>query len=287
VEHITGAPERRLSTRCAAALALVLPALACCCGDEGSELLLVGTVERTLVELVAPASEQILQIAPERGQRVAQGDLLVQLDATLALADLASAEAEVARARSASRVATHDADRVRKLRAGGVVSEQELERAELAQEEADAQWRAAGAHLVAAQKRFNDLAIVSPVDGVVDQIPFDEGERVPAGSVVAVVLADGAPWVHVWLPERDHVRVGPGTPAEVRVDGLTHPLRGRVLDVSREPEFTPHYALTERERVHLVYETRVAIEDAPADLRPGTPAEVWIDRSAPDGGDAP
>jgi hypothetical protein len=49
-----------------------------------------------------------------------------------------------------------------------------------------------------------------------------------------------------------------------------------VLDVAREPEFTPHYALTERDRVHLVYETRVRIENAPAELRPGVPAEVEL-----------
>jgi HlyD family secretion protein len=60
------------------------------------------------------------------------------------------------------------------------------------------------------------------------------------------------------------------------VAGLEAPLRGRVLDIAREPEFTPHYALTERDRVHLVYETRVEIEDAPAGLRPGAPADVRI-----------
>jgi hypothetical protein len=45
-----------------------------------------------------------------------------------------------------------------------------------------------------------------------------------------------------------------------------------VLDVSREPEFTPHFALTERDRVHLVYETRVGIDDGacrPAPRRSG------------------
>ena len=46
--------------------------------------------------------------------------------------------------------------------------------------------------------------------------------------------------------------------------------------MSREPEFTPHFALTERDRVHLVYETRVGIDGAPADLRPGVPAEVTL-----------
>ena len=71
-------------------------------------------------------------------------------------------------------------------------------------------------------------------------------------------------------------RVVPGTPAEIRIDGIGQALHGSVLDVSREPEFTPHYALTERDRVHLVYETRVRIHDAPASLRPGVPAEVKL-----------
>ena len=48
------------------------------------------------------------------------------------------------------------------------------------------------------------------------------------------------------------------------------------MDVAREPEFTPHYALTEHDRVHLVYETRVRILDPPDGLRPGVPARVRL-----------
>jgi HlyD family secretion protein len=62
----------------------------------------------------------------------------------------------------------------------------------------------------------------------------------------------------------------------VRIDGLSEPLEGRILDIAHEPEFTPHFALTERDRVHLVYETRVEISHAPANLRPGLPAEVTL-----------
>ena len=62
----------------------------------------------------------------------------------------------------------------------------------------------------------------------------------------------------------------------MRIDGFAELLHGRVLDVARESEFTPHFALTERDRVHLVYETRVELSDAPATLRPGMPAEVRI-----------
>jgi HlyD family secretion protein len=60
------------------------------------------------------------------------------------------------------------------------------------------------------------------------------------------------------------------------VQGLDGQFRGRLEDIAREPEFTPHYALTERERAHLVFETRIVIEDAPPELRPGVAADVEL-----------
>ena len=111
---------------------------------------------------------------------------------------------------------------------------------------------------------------------MLDQLPFEPGERVPAGSVVAVLLETSAPWVRVWVPERSFATVSPGAPAEIEVDGIPGVMTGRVLDVAREPQFTPHYALTERDRVHLVYQVRVEIVDAPENLRPGIPARVRL-----------
>lgn len=249
---------------------------AAACRDDADELHLVGTVERTLVELTAPVSESIVALDATRGQRVSAGQVLIQLDKTYALAELARAEAGVAAARTAVAVAEQDYARAVKLRRTSVTSQQQLERAELSQDEARARLREAEAYGAAAQKRIRDLDIVSPVNGVVDQLAFDQGERVPAGAVLAVVLADGNPWVRVWVPETSYVRVLPDTPAEIRIDGIDRVLQGAVLDVARESEFTPHYALTERDRVHLVYETRVELLDAPPNLRPGMPAQVRI-----------
>jgi HlyD family secretion protein len=256
------------------AAALALAVVACRGGDD--QLLLVGTVERTLVELDAAVSETLLELAVRRGQAVRRGDVLARLDPTLADADVAHAEATLAGARTALATAEHELARVTRLHASSVASLQDLERTQLSRDEAGARLREADARLAAARHRLEDLVIRSPVDGVVDQIPFDPGERVPAGGVVVVVLDAAAPWVRVWVPEARVVTVRPGTPAEVRVDGLASALRGQVLDVAREPEFTPHFALTERDRVHLVYETRVRLDDAPAELRPGVPAEVRL-----------
>jgi HlyD family secretion protein len=268
-------PARRSLACCLGALLLLGRPIVSCRAADGA-LRLVGSVERTLIELVAPTSEVIVAVEAVRGQRVEPGEVIVRLDPTLAEAEIARTEAQLAGARTAVTVAQHELERLEQLRAANVASEQALERAQLERSQAVSQRRALEAALDEARKRRRDLDLATPVAGVLDQIAFDVGERVPLGAVVAVVLADGEPWVRVWIPEDRVVNVRPGTAAAIRIDGLERTLEGSVLDVSREPEFTPHYALTERDRVYLVYETRVAIHDAPAGLRPGVPAEVRL-----------
>lgn len=259
---------------------LVLLALVAC-GGEGTALRVVGTVERTLIEVVAPVAETLVALPVVRGQPVVAGAVLARLDPTLAEAEVARAEAALAGARTARVIASHDLARLEGLRRSQVASEQDLERAQLTHDEAETRLREAEPMLAAARKRLADLTLTSPSAGIVDQLPFDVGERVPAGGVVAVVLDEAAPWVRVWIPERLASRVQAGLPARIHIDGVAGPLAGRLLDVAHEPEFTPHYALTERERVHLVYEARVVIEDAPPGLRPGLPAEVDLPIGTP------
>ena len=263
---------------CLVLLSLVLTPLQGC-GAPSDELLLVGTVERTLVELTAPVSEVVvLRVA--RAERLAPGAVVAQLDPTLATADVASAEAVLAMSRSALSVAREEHQRSQKLRKDRVISQQALDRAQLALDEASARQREAEARRAAALKRLADHTLESPVSGVVDQLPFESGERVSAGAVVAVIASDEAPWVRVWLPEHRLSQVALGATARVHIDGFA-PLEGRLVEISLEPEYTPHFALTERERAYLVYEARVQIESAPANLRPGAPAEVTLVDAAP------
>jgi HlyD family secretion protein len=94
--------------------------------------------------------------------------------------------------------------------------------------------------------------------------------------VVAVVIADDNPWVRVWLPARAVTRVNIGQAAKAKIEGIDSWFDAKVEHVSREPEFTPHYALTERESAHLVYETKVRLTNAKKNLPAGIPAQVII-----------
>lgn len=269
----------RASTAAVAAPA-ALAALLVACG--GKTVQLAGTVERTTLELAAPDAELVVDVPVEVGDRVAAGQVVVQLDPTVAQAELKAAQA----AREATSALLTEAEgefaRTSDLRRAGVSTQQSLDASKRKRDEALAVAAERDARIAQAQKRLDDLTIRSPVDGVVDQIAFERGERVPAGGVVAVVLSNETPWVRVWMPAHAVAKAPPRTPAEVRIEGSDDWLPAHVLDVAREPEFTPHFALTERESEHLVYEARVVLEKAPDQLRPGLPAQVRVHLAARD-----
>jgi HlyD family secretion protein len=134
---------------------------------------------------------------------------------------------------------------------------------------------AAEAALAEAQLRLARLEVRAPVAGRVDALPFEIGERPPAGSVVAVLLAEGAPHARVHVPEPLRVRLAPGTPARVRVEGVDAVFTGRVRSVAHDAAFTPYFALSEQDRSRLSYVAEVELTDPRArELPSGVPAEV-------------
>lgn len=123
------------------------------------------------------------------------------------------------------------------------------------------------------------LEVKAPRSGVVEALPFKLGERPPAGATVVVMLADGAPYARVYVPEVVRANVSAGTQAQVRVDGKESPYSGRVRYISAEAAFTPYFALTQKDRGRLSYLAEIVLEDAQAkELPTGLPVEVSFSR---------
>ncbi len=169
-------------------LALGLSALGC----GGSNVQLAGTVERTALELAAPDAELVVGVPVEVGEHVAAGQVVVQLDTAVAEADLKAYQAGRAAAAALLKEAEGEYDRVARLRKAGVSTAQSLDEAVRKRDEALAQVAEKDARIAQATKRLSDLTIRTAAAGVVDQIAFEQGERAPAGGVVAVVLSDEA-----------------------------------------------------------------------------------------------
>lgn len=249
-------------------------------GCGAGELELAGTLERRTLEVSAPISEIIVDLPVKVGDHVDKDTIIVQLDTEVVAAELRAHEAALSAADALLKEASGEFRRLEKLLVAKVASTQAYDEAKRRKDEAVALVAEKEARIAQAKKRLADLTIRSRASGILDQLPYEVGERAPAGGVVAVVIADDNPWVRVWLPARAVARVSLGQEAKVKVEGVKGWLDAKVEHVSREPEFTPHYALTERESAHLVYETKVRLTGPKQDLPPGIPAHVKISLQA-------
>jgi len=306
-----------------AAIALALAA----CGNDADVLL--GTLERDRVELIAEAQETIVEVAAREGEAVSEGQLLLRLDPAAIETRLAQARANAvqaerrhaefvagarkeqvreARARVAGAEAraaaeTKEFERIEKLVAGGMLPASALDRQRALKDGALADERAArerlaelvhgtrsevveqaAAALAAARAQVAELELAlarhsvhAPRAGIVDALPYELGERPPRGAPVVVLLAAGAPYARVYIPETRRAAVAAGDPATVRIDGTDRDWKSEIRYISSEAAFTPYYSLSERERGRLSFLAEIVLtEPEAAKLPTGMPVEALL-----------
>ncbi len=239
-------------------LSLAVPLLVAGCGSGSGDGRMVGELAWDRVELSNEAAEPISDIPVHEGQQVAAGELLVQLDPRRAQATLAGVQARLTEAKL-------ELDRQRQLVKKRLTSSEQVDRANSA-------WEQAQADEQQAQLALERLTIRAPQPGRVDSLPFEIGERPPVGSVLAVLLVGEAPYARLYVPEPLRSRVAVGDTVRVQVDGREQAYTGRVRRVASDPAFTPFFALSESDRSQLVYLAEVTLSGA-ADLPSGLPAE--------------
>lgn len=213
------------------------------------------------------------------------------------------ARAVVAGAAARAQTESREFDRVEKLVADRLLPDSALDRQRALRDGAVADERAArdrlaelvngtrvevveqaAAALAAAEAQVAELALSverhtvrAPRDGVVDALPYELGERPPRGAPVVVLLAAGAPYARVFIPEPRRAAVGAGTPATVRIDGSDRDWNAEVRFVSSEAAFTPYYALNARDRGRLAFLAEVVLTEDDAQALPtGVPVEVTL-----------
>lgn len=205
----------------------------------------------------------------EVGSEVKRGQALLRLDAAQEALQVAAASADVEAARSRVAQARVEVERSRQLLARQFTSRADLDRHQLALDQAEAQLRAAQAQRDIHLNQQRYTVLTADRDGVVTAIGTESGQVVSAGQPVVTVAADGQREVVISIPES-------------RVDELR---RARELKVSVWAHPGKHWDGTLRElapgtdSVTRTYSARIAIRiPEPALLRLGMTATV----SAPD-----
>lgn len=252
-----------------------------------------GTIEIDEAHVGPRFSGRVEKIFVREGDRVHEGQVIVQLDASelRARRDLAVAQIDTAvhdaDAQEAQLVFLRDdARRQQELLQRKVVSPTDAERADSAaktQEKnvAAAKMRVAQARaqLADIEAQLKEMQVVAPADSVVEVLSVKPGDILvpPFNQDVATLLLTGHLWVRVYVPESWLGLIKLGEHVRVRVDSFPHTdFDGVVEQINRQAEFTPRNVQTVADRIEQVFGVKIRLPSDDNRLRAGMAADVYF-----------
>ncbi len=136
---------------------------------------------------------------------------------------------------------------------------------------------AAKAQVDLLKKRIDDSVILSPSDGYISIINFDEGEVIPTGAVITKIINPDEIHAKIYLNSIEIGKLRLGQKVEIKPDALPDKtFEGKIVFISNEAEFTPKNIQTKNERVKLVYAVKINIPNPEHLLKDGMMCDVVI-----------
>ena len=217
----------------------------------------IGTAKaRESVVIAAKQSERIAAVHFESGQRVAKGQILVELDAGTVKAEMAEAQANLNDLNA-------QVARLQNLQSRQLVAKSQLDTVAASR-------NAARARLQAAQERLNDRIIRAPFAGVLGLRQVSQGQFVSAGAVMVNLDDLDHLWVDFPVPESLLAQLKTGMAIELQADAAPGQLlSARVAGIDSRVDTATRAIMV-----------RAAIENAGGLVRPGMLMRVSLQQEA-------
>jgi HlyD family secretion protein len=256
----------------------------------------------------------LLEVGDLDGQRLQAEGQLAQMQANFSKVsgrgsssrrqEIDAAKARLSAEEIGEEKATHDLERTKKLAASGAATPQELDNAEIALRNAEAQRRAqhavldeliqgtpedvkaAQGQVDAAQGKvdqiktlLDELTIRAPLPARVETLDLRPGDILAPDQVAAKLLEPTELYVRIYVPETQLGYVHPGQQVGLHVDSFPGRIfKATVESISSEGEFTPRNLQTADERADQVFSTRLRIDEGHDVLRAGMAAFALVPR---------
>lgn len=252
---------------------------------------------KTKVNVQSSVIGEIVKLPVKEGDRVAKGDLLVQIDPERYRSEVDRLDALLRMNRISIEQQQVSLDNARKvlvrqqdLRTQGFVSPEAFERAELDARLAEINLKSlaeqvtqSGAALDKARDELQKTTIRTPIEGIVTKLNAELGEMTMTGTmnnpgtVIMVVSDMSEVLAEVDVDETRIVKVRPGQTARVVVDaiGELHPYTGKVLEIAGT-------ALKRPGQEVQVFPVKIALDHPDERLRPGMTSKARIETERAD-----
>lgn len=236
---------------------------------------------------IAPkASGRVTAVHVKVGDRVSQGQVLFELDATdarnaqtQAAAGAGAAMSGVNRANQAVLDAELSYNRFKELYEAQAVSKSQFEQAESALnnariglQQAQEQLKQAQAANQTALDNYNNYTVTSPLTGLVASVNIETGELAsPQVSAVTVVQLDSIK-IKVQLSENVIANIQPGVEVPVKINSLNKTVTGTVISVA--PKADP---------ATRAFPVEIQINNEQGDIKAGMVAQLLLETGVSQG----
>jgi len=263
--------------------------------DITSRVRAPGKIEpKTQVKISADLPGKVTRVMIKEGDRVRQGQVMLQLDDTQYRAALnqaraaqSSGQARLKEAAAALKVSDSNYARQRALFEQKLLSQAEWDQASNLNESAHATASAAHeevaraeAAVTATQDNVNKCRFVAPFDGVVSALNVEQGEVVITGTMnnpgtqIMVVSDLSRMLVRADVDETDVVNMTIGQKAKISVDAMPDTsFKGTVTEIGN----TAKRSVTSTVEGQTNFEVKVVFDDVVPQVRPGMTADVEIE----------
>src|SRR6266699_4266370 len=250
-----------------------------------------GTIEVDEAHVGPRSGGRVEKIFAWEGDRLHEGQVIVQLDASelRARRDLAAAQINTAIHDADAQDAQlqflrDDARRQQELLKRKVVSSTDAERADSASKTQDKSVAAAKMRVAQARAQLADIdsqlaemQVIAPADSILEVLSVKVGDVLPANREAATLLLTGHLWVRVYVPESWLGLIHVGEHVRVRVDSFPgKDFDGIVEQINRQAEFTPRNVQTVADRIKQVFGVKVRLPSDDDRLRAGMAADVYF-----------
>jgi len=269
--------------------ALAVSIFLCACNTRKNAV--SGTIEVDEAHVGPRAAGRVEKILAWEGDRLHEGQVIVQLDASelRARRDLAAAQINTAIHDADAQEAQlqflrDDARRQQELLKRKVVSPTDAERADSAARSQEKNVEAAKTRVAQARAQLADIdaqlaemQVTAPADSILEVLSVKVGDVLPPNREAATLLLTGHLWVRVYVPESWLGLIKLGEHVRVRVDSFPHTdFDGVVEQINRQAEFTPRNVQTVADRIKQVFGVKVRLPSDDDRLRAGMAADVYF-----------
>jgi multidrug resistance efflux pump len=232
---------------------------------------------------LAEADERLAFKEFERQRRLLDSPAFTQADFDAALATLEHRRDQTASAR-AKRDLVEAGNRIEDMEEGAALWRQAKANHQLLVEQTPLDVAQAEAKVAEAKGKVEEIeadraemVVKAPEPAVVEVLAVRPGDLVAANQPIVRVLRASDLWIKVYVPETDLGKVRLNQAVTATVDAYPNrPLKGQVVVINSESEFTPRNVQSIDERRHQVFGVRVRVDDPQGIFKSGMAAEVVI-----------